>query len=113
MRFFEELERGKITYEGTETIRTLMPDAFAEVQQRAIVGLSELMSRGVAPPYRQRERLGILLGVAAVPSQRPEHMRLLQSNLLPSEQSETNRPAPSRGPPIKAQQTTLDRLEAG
>lgn len=113
MRFFEELERGKITYEGAETIKALMPAAFAEVQTRTLEGLAELLARGQAPPYAQRERLGMLLDVATVPAQRPEHMQLLQSNVVGSVGGKptTGAQPPKRPMPTKTQPSTLDRLE--
>jgi hypothetical protein len=112
MRFFEELERGKITYEGAETIKTLMPDAFAEVQTRTMDGLADLLAQGKKPPFAQRQRLGMLLDFPAVPSQRPEHMKLLQDNVLGSEQAARGKTSgPKRPIPTKTQPSTLDRLE--
>jgi hypothetical protein len=118
MRFFEELEHGKITHEGVEVIRHQMPGVFAELQQRTIEGLAELAAQGKKPPFAQRERLGMLLKVPATPSQRPQHMKMLQSNVLASEQASTPKPthgapvhAPARPLPTKSQPSTLDRLE--
>jgi hypothetical protein len=115
MLFFEELEHGKMTHEGIEVAKVLMPGAFAELQQRTVEGLAELMAQGKKPPFAQRERLGILLDFPATPSQRPEHMRLLQANVTVSGQAaKTASPgaqAPKRPLPTKSQPSTLDRLE--
>jgi len=118
IRFFEDAERGKITPEGVEVAKTMMPRAFAELQQRTAEGLTELLARGVAPPYAQRAKLGALLDFPAVPSQRPQHMRLLQSNVLGSAEAAKAPPptapgatAPKRPIPTKTQQSALDRLE--
>lgn len=117
MLFFEELEHGKMTPEGVEVIRELMPGTFAELQQRTVEGLADLMAQGKKPPFAQRERLGVLLGIPAVPSQRPEHMRLLQANVANSgkEPKPPQHGAPVQPPrrPIatKSQPSTLDRLE--
>lgn len=113
MLFFEEVERGKITHEGVEVVRALMPGAFAEMQQRTVEGLADLMAIGKKPPYAQRERLGILLDVPAVPSQRPEHMGFLQQNMLASTPAPKTPGAvpPKRPIATKSQPSTLDRLE--
>ncbi len=115
MRFFEEAEHGKITHEGVEVVKLLMPGMFAELQQRTVEGLADMMARGQKPPHAQRERLGLLLDIPAVPSQRPEHMRLLQSNLVASNQAAKSGPQGATAPPrpiaSKPQPSTLDRLE--
>ncbi len=115
MRFFEEAEHGKLTYEGVEVAKTLMPGMFAELQQRTIEGLADMMARGQRPPHAQRERLGILLDIPATPSQRPDHMLLLQQNLVASNQAAKPGPqgatAPKRPIATKSQPSTLDRLE--
>lgn len=113
MLFFEEVERGKITHEGVDVVRALMPGAFAEMQQRTVEGLADLMAIGKKPPYAQRERLGILLDVPAVPSQRPEHMGFLQQNMLASTPAPKTPGAvpPKRPIATKSQPSTLDRLE--
>ncbi len=110
--FFEELERGKITPEGVEVVKTLMPGAFAELQQRTQLALVDMMARGQKPPFAQRERLGVLLDIPATAAQRPAHASFLQRNMLASEQSITGAPAPPKRPmPTKAQPSSLDRLE--
>jgi hypothetical protein len=115
LRFFEEAEHGKITYEGVEVARALMPGAFAEMQQRTVEGLAELMAKKTPPPYLARQRLGMMLGIPAVPEQRPEHIGFLQKNVVGSEKAgqvtgAQSKP-PSRPLPTKSQSSTLDRLE--
>lgn len=110
-RFFEEAERGQITFEGVEVAKALMPDAFAEMQARTAEGLAELLARGVRVPIRQRERLGLLMDFPAVPSQRPAHIAFLQRNVVGSEQA-SKAPKPGNRPiQTRPQQTTYDRLE--
>ncbi len=113
MRFFDEVAAGKITYEGVEVAKALMPGAFAELQQRTIAGLAELMAQGKKPPYAQRERLGILLDIPATPSQRPDHMRLLQANVAgpPVKTPTPPQMGPKRPYAAKSQPSALDRLE--
>lgn len=114
MRFFEELAHGKLTHEGVEVIREVMPGAFAELQARTVEGIADLMAQGKKPPFAQRERIGVLMHVPATPSQRPEHGRFLQSNVVPfggAQKPPNGAPAPKRQMPTKSQPSTLDRLE--
>ena len=77
----------------------------------AIQGYAE---PGKRPPFAQRERLGNLLKFPATPSQRPEHMKLLQANVINSDKANKaapGAPAPKRPMPTKSQPSTLDRLE--
>lgn len=91
-RFFTEVARGKLTYEGAETAQRLMPGAFEELQMRTMEALATQMSRGNKLPYRQRQILGVLMDVATTPSQRPDHAAFLQKNLEPIQD-----PAPKGG----------------
>jgi hypothetical protein len=88
-----------------------MPDAFAQLQQETLDALATQMARGKVIPFRQRVMLGMLLDVAAVPAQRPDHARFLQANL---EAAPQNDPKPGRAPipPPAAKMGELDRLEA-
>ncbi len=117
-RFFEEAAHGKLTFEGVEVARALMPGAFAEMQQRTLEGLTDLMAKKSPPPYLARQRLGTMLGVAAVPEQRPDHLGFLQKNVIGSEKPgqasaiDNGASAPKRPLPTKPQSSsTLDRLE--
>ena len=112
-RFFEEAERGQITFEGVETAKALMPRAFAEMQMRVAEGLADMLARNLTVPIRQRERLGLLMDFPAVPSQRPEHALFLQSNVLGSDKANQPTPPQGAGKPtsIKSPSSALDRLE--
>lgn len=119
MKFYQEVERGKLTREGVEAAKYFTPKMFAELQMRTADALADLTSRGIKPPYAQRERLGLLLDFPAVASQRPEHMILLQANVQappPSGNMPAGKgaaPAPPKRPlQMKTQQSALDRLEA-
>lgn len=109
VKFFEDLERGKLTFEGAEAARALMPGAFAELQSRVLDQLADLRTRGVRPPYQQRQYLGAILDIPATPSQRPDHMAFLQGNV---QQPAKMQPAPPKRPlPTKSSKSSLDRLE--
>lgn len=112
-RFFAEAARGKLTFEGAEVARTLMPGAFAQLQEQVLSGMAESLARGVRLPFAQREKVGLLLGVPATPSQRPEHMALLQANVSGVvKQDQGPMPSPPKRPAqIRPQQSSLDRLE--
>jgi hypothetical protein len=113
-RFFDEVAKGKVTYEGAETARALMPKAFAELQARMLDAIATHMARGRAIPFQQRERLGDILDIPATPSQRPDHASFLQSNVVNSTSQPSPRPsaAKSSASPGKAQRSALDMLEA-
>jgi hypothetical protein len=121
-RFFEEVEHGKLTAEGAETAQRLMPKAFAELQARTAEALATHMASGKSVPFEQRLRIGTLLDFAADPSQRVDHMKFLQSNVIVTTGGDKT---PGAGPPspvatapkrplkIPTQQSALDRLEGG
>lgn len=109
MKFFEDAARGKITPEGVEVARELMPKAFAELQQRTVTQVADFQASGKPIPYVRRERLGLLLGVPLVPSQRPGHRAFLQGNLAPEQQS--SKAPPRKSMPTRSDSSALDRLE--
>lgn len=115
MKFFEEVEHGKVTREGVETAKALTPKTYADLQARTAQALADLQARGVTPPYQQRERLGILLDFPAVASQRPDHLVFLQGNVASTPPTDTMPAKPSTLPKrpsqMKPQQSVLDRLE--
>ncbi len=110
-RFYAEVARGKITYEGAETAQALTPGPFEELQMRTAEALTERLAKGEKIPFRQRQILGVLLDFAATPSQRPEHARFLQQNAQIPEPPPP--PAPRRSAPSPSQRTSsYDRLES-
>ena len=110
-RFFQEVSAGKLTPEGAETARELMPRAFAELQSKTAEALATQMARGNRLPYQQRLILGQLLGFAATPDQRIGHMQLLQKNVVVSPET-TGAPAKPRSGSTPTKQSALDRLES-
>jgi hypothetical protein len=111
-RFFAEVARGKITFEGAETAKALMPKAFAQLQDQTMEHLATMMSKGTQIPYRQRQYLGVLLDMAATPSQRPDHAAFLQANVSQNEQPPPP-PKKSLMNAPKSHMSALDRLESG
>jgi hypothetical protein len=111
-RFFGEVARGKVTYEGAEVAKALAPTAFEQLQQRTLEAISEQMAKGVKLPYRQRQIIGVLMDVAATPSQRPDHAAFLQKNVLELEPPPAPAPKRSGSPVTSTQRSALDRLEA-
>lgn len=110
--FFDEMARGKVTYEGAETARALMPRAFEELQARMMDAMATHMARGRSIDYQQRLKIGDVLDIPATASQQPGHGSFLQQNVVPLPQ--TNKPAPAKpqASPAKSQQSALDMLEA-
>jgi len=111
-RFFDEVARGKLTYEGAETAQRLMPRAFEDLQMRTMDALATQMARGKKLPFRQRQIIGVLMDMAATPSQRPDHAAFLQQNVLPLTEPPQAAPARNRPVSIPTQRSALDRLEA-
>lgn len=111
-RFFSEVARGKVTFEGAETAQRLMPRAFESLQQQTMEALATQMARGNKLPYRQRQMIGVLMDVAATPSQRPDHAAFLQQNVLPLPEETPAAPAKRPSATTQPQRSALDRLEA-
>lgn len=110
-RFYAEVARGKLTYEGAEVAQALTPGPFEQLQMQTADALTERLAKGDRLPFRQRQVLGVLLDFAATPSQRPEHARFLQKNAITPEPPPP--PAPRRAAPNPSQRTSsYDRLEA-
>lgn len=109
-RFFAEVARGKITFEGAETAKALMPRAFAQLQDQTMEHLATMMAKGTQIPFRQRQYLGVLLDMAATPSQRPDHAAFLQKNVSADVQDP---PPPKKhlASAPKSHMNALDRLE--
>lgn len=110
-RFFVEVEHGKLTYEGAETARALMPRAFAELQARTAEALATQLASGKAPAFQQQLKIDSVLDMNTLPSRRPEHMLLLQQNVAPLPSQGGGGPS-RRSAQIKPQRSALDRLEA-
>jgi hypothetical protein len=111
-RFYAEVARGKLTYEGAEVAQALTPGPFEQLQLQTAEALTERLAKGDRIPFRQRQTLGVLLDFAATPSQRPEHARFLQKNLEPLLEPPPP-PAPGRKAATPIQRTSsYDRLEA-
>lgn len=111
----EEAAQGRLTHEAVDVMKANAPRLFAEMQQRLLESMADMMARKVHIPYRQQERIGILMDIPAVASQRPDHMKLLQSNVIDSQQA-ANAAGPSAKPPKrpltnKTQPSALDRIE--
>lgn len=113
MRFYAEVERGRITHEGAETAQALTPQAFAELQTKTGLALADYIASGHQVPFATQERLGVLLNFAATPSQKVPHMRLLQANVQGDPGADKLPPnaAPSRPLPSSSQRSPLDRIE--
>ncbi len=114
-RFFAEVAHGKLTPEGAETARELMPQAFAQLQTQMADAIATNMAKGVNIPFQQRQQIGSVLGFAAVPSQRPDHAATLQRNVQPAPDDLQSQPAPKpgrvKGGAVPTAKSALDRLE--
>jgi len=112
-RFFMEVERGHLTFEGIEVAKEAMPEAFAELQALTAEGLATLAAQGRKPPFAQRQKIGDLLEFPATAAQGFEHAQFLQKNAMLSSQGSGPAKAPPRASTqSKPQRSPYDRLEA-
>lgn len=113
MKFFEDAEKGVVTPEGIKVVKTLMPGAYSEFQQRLLHSITDQLTKGTVIPYPQRMKIGVLLDIPADASLRLDRMKLLQSNVsVPLPQEEGKEPG-ARNPSsvdLPIQQNPFDRL---
>jgi hypothetical protein len=109
LAFFEDVERGRVTPEGIEMAKILMPRAFEDLQLRTVEAIRDAAAAGRPIRYEERVRVSLLLGVIGDPSLHPDAIASLQGHLA---QSDVQLPSgsPARSGPI-AKPSTLDRLE--
>src|SRR6185295_198237 len=65
----KELTKGTLTHSHVEALKAMYPDLHAEMQQKAMTKLAELGAKGKTPSFQKLNKLGLLLGVPASPSQ--------------------------------------------
>lgn len=75
----KNLQRGTLTHAHVEALRAMYPDLHAEMQQKAMAKLAELGAKGKTPPFAKLNRLGLLLGIPASPSQSPSFVQSQQA----------------------------------
>lgn len=92
-----DLERGDLTPEGVEAMRTVYPRLFEEVRNRVI---RELAEGGDDIGYDQRIALGMLLGIPTDPALTPAHLALTQSIYAASTAAAVNPRPTSRAPNV-------------
>ncbi|MBV9311547.1 MAG: hypothetical protein JOZ84_02785 [Methylobacteriaceae bacterium] len=72
----DDLESGRLTKEGAETLKTLYPRLFQEVQRRAMGHLADSKKK---MPYQARLQLGLLLGIPSDASLDPAFVSVAQA----------------------------------
>jgi len=117
---FDDIARGKVNREAIEVLREVYPKLYGQLQQQTLKRLEDSAARGKAIPYAVRVRIGVVLGMEADPSMRPDMMRALQANVMPVKSPDGGAPsggAPPQSPrrPLqtnpKTQQAGLDAVE--
>lgn len=86
---FKQLEAGRVTIEGAETLQSVFSKLFAEAQQRLMERAPEAKT---TIPYQQKLRMGLLYNVPLDRLSDPETIASLQSNFSKAAPS-TNGPA--------------------
>jgi hypothetical protein len=96
----DAIAKGDVSREEIETLRELYPRLYGQVVQDVMHGLADLKE---LPSYRERVKLGILLGAPTDPTMQPQNVAQYQQ--LAQEQASAVQPAsPPRSPPKVAGQ---------
>lgn len=108
----EELERGELTAETVEAVRTVYPEVYAEVRQTV---MTELANAKQPIPYQEKTRLALLLGIKPDASFEPDFGARMQQPASAPAQPKPRTSAPRGGGALKSvakgYETTLNRLE--
>lgn len=83
MGVLEDVERGKVTREGVETLRVLAPTLYRDLQIQTMDAIAEQLAKGKPIPFETRLKIGVLLDVPADPSLVPRTRAFLQGNVVP------------------------------
>jgi hypothetical protein len=105
-----DLERGSLTPEAVETLRTVYPAIYAQIGQRVMEVLAE---SGTSASYQERLRLGTLLGIPTDPSLSPEILAILQTPTTAPAPTQTSQAPTHRAPDLAGSMASeTQRLEA-
>lgn len=72
------LRKGTLTHAHVEALKAMYPDMHAELANKAMTKLAELGAKDKVPPFHKLNKLGLLLGVPASPSQSPSFVQSQQ-----------------------------------
>ena len=117
MGVLEDVERGKVTREGVETLRELAPTLYRDLQIRTMDAIADQLAKGKPIPFETRLKVGVLLDVPADPSLQPKTRAFLQANVVPlpegggtSGGGPQSRGASSKPLKLPTQHTAFDKL---
>lgn len=114
LKFFKDLERGKVTPEGADAIRTMMPKTFEQLQVQTLEAIADAKAKNKPIPLDARMRLSMLMDITGDASLRPVNGKLLQENVSapppkdPPSQGQVNGRKPLN---LDSQSSKFDRLE--
>lgn len=100
MDVIKELESGHVNREGIESIKTVYPNIFAQLQDSV---LDSIQKSKVKIPYNKKIQLGILFDVPSDISMQPENISALQAPFIEQQQAQS----------ASMTQTGLGKLEFG
>jgi hypothetical protein len=95
MGVVERLADGSITPEDAETMRTVYPEMYADIQRQIVEQLGELRAQ---LPYQRRLALSIFSGVPVDPSLDPRVLAVLQGTFASEPGTEGGTMAPTASP---------------
>lgn len=102
-----DLERGRMTPEGLEALRTVYPELYAQVQAQATEELTRLQK---PLGYQEARELGELLGVVGHPAMEPAFIAAIQQTFTPVPPAAPVTPLPKR--PVNTARIYEDDKEA-
>jgi hypothetical protein len=97
MSLLDDLGEGVVAVEAVETVKTLYPALFEEMQMAIVENMTELRQN---LSYSGRLQLSVMFDVPVEASMAPDVMQMLQSIFQQqAEQAQANAPRPSQGTP--------------
>lgn len=99
----QHIAEGTVTDEEIETLRSVYPSIYAQLQQKT---MSAIVENGVKIPYEQRQMLSIALDIPADPSMAPDYILTLQQSFEVEEEPKGPGRPPSGNKTLKSIELT-------
>lgn len=97
-----DMHKGMATPEGVETLKTVYPNLFQQVQKEFLSQPEQLEKL----PYQKRLQLSMLFGIPLDPSLKPENLQAMQARFAGMQApAQPGPPQTIKGPPLKTPST--------
>ncbi len=124
MSVVEDLNKGQVSKEKVEALKTVHPQLFKDVQVAILAELGKMTAEGKELPYQKRLQIGLVFELPADPSMEPKNIQQFQAGFAPPNApqggGQPGNPKNSPGRPVGANSaagklpsvfnTRLDRL---